>query len=68
MLETITDRRNLEKTLVQVERNKGVGGVDNIQTDKLATTQATAIPCTRKCIIRQLHAQSRAHGRNTQGR
>jgi len=35
MLETIMDRRNLEKALVQVERNKGVGGVDGMQTDEL---------------------------------
>jgi RNA-directed DNA polymerase len=35
MLETIMERRNLEKALVQVERNKGVGGVDGMQTDAL---------------------------------
>ncbi len=29
------DRRNLEKALMQVERNKGVGGVDGMQTDEL---------------------------------
>jgi group II intron reverse transcriptase/maturase len=35
MLEKIMERRNLEKALVQVERNKGVGGVDGMQTDAL---------------------------------
>lgn len=35
MLESIVNRRNIEKALVQVERNKGVGGVDGMQTDKL---------------------------------
>ena len=35
MLEEIMDRRNLEKALLQVERNKGAGGVDGMQTDKL---------------------------------
>ena len=35
MLEEIMDRRNIEKALLQVERNKGAGGVDGMQTDKL---------------------------------
>lgn len=35
MLEEIIDRRNIEKALLQVERNKGVGGVDGMQTDEL---------------------------------
>lgn len=35
MLEEIMDRRNIEKALVQVERNRGVGGVDGMQTDVL---------------------------------
>ena len=29
------DRRNVEKALLQVERNKGVGRVDGMQTDEL---------------------------------
>ena len=29
------DRRNIEKALLQVERNKGAGGVDGMQTYKL---------------------------------
>lgn len=35
MLEAIMERRNVEKALLQVERNKGVGGVDGMQTDEL---------------------------------
>lgn len=35
MLALIMDRRNVEKALLQVERNKGVGGVDGMQTDEL---------------------------------
>jgi RNA-directed DNA polymerase len=35
MLEEIMDRRNIEKALLQVERNKGAGGVDGMQTDEL---------------------------------
>lgn len=35
MLEEIMNRRNIERALLQVERNKGVGGVDGMQTDEL---------------------------------
>ena len=35
MLEQILDRRNIEKALAQVLRNKGVGGTDGMQTDEL---------------------------------
>ena len=35
MLEEIMNRRNVEKSFLQVERNKGVGGIDGMQTDKL---------------------------------
>ena len=35
MLEAIMDRRNIEKALVQVTRNKGSAGVDGMQTDEL---------------------------------
>ena len=35
MLEEIMNRQNLEKALLQVERNKGVGGTDGMQTDEL---------------------------------
>lgn len=35
MLEQILSRRNIEKALTQVMRNKGAGGVDGMQTDEL---------------------------------
>ena len=35
MLEEILKRQNVESALLQVERNKGVGGVDDMQTDEL---------------------------------
>lgn len=35
MLEGILDRRNIEKALAQVIRNKGAGGVDGMATDEL---------------------------------
>jgi RNA-directed DNA polymerase len=35
MLEAILERRNIEKALLQVERKKGVGGADGMQTDEL---------------------------------
>ena len=35
MLQEIMNRRNIEKALLQVERNKGAGGVDGMQTDEL---------------------------------
>lgn len=35
MLEQILDRRQLEKALITVERNKGAGGVDDMQSDEL---------------------------------
>jgi len=35
MLEEILDRRNIEKALVQVETNKGTGGIDGMQWGKL---------------------------------
>ena len=34
MLEEIMHTQNLEKALLQVERNKGVGGIDGMQTDE----------------------------------
>jgi len=35
MLEQILDRRNIEKALEQVMRNKGAGGIDGMQTEQL---------------------------------
>lgn len=35
LLERITDRRNIEKALIAVERNGGAAGIDNLQSDAL---------------------------------
>lgn len=35
MLEKILNRRNIERALTAVERNKGAGGVDGLQSDEL---------------------------------
>jgi RNA-directed DNA polymerase len=35
MLEQVLDRRNIERALEQVERNKGAGGIDGMQTEEL---------------------------------
>ena len=35
MLEAITDIRNVQKAFKQVTANKGVGGIDGMQTDEL---------------------------------
>src|SRR5438094_599824 len=35
MLEQILNRRNIERALEQVLRNKGAGGIDGMQTDEL---------------------------------
>src|SRR6478735_8452271 len=35
MLERVTDRRNIEKALIAVERNGGAAGIDNLQSDEL---------------------------------
>lgn len=51
MLETIMDRRNLEKALVQVERNKGVGGVDGMQTDELRDYLSTHYHQLRESVL-----------------
>jgi len=51
MLETIMDRRNLEKALVQVERNKGVGGVDGMQTDELRDYLSSNYPQLRQEVL-----------------
>jgi hypothetical protein len=37
VLERIVDRRNMDKALKAVERNEGVAGVDNLQSDALPT-------------------------------
>lgn len=45
------DRRNIEKALLQVERNKGVGGVDGMQTDELRDYLNTHYQQLRKEVI-----------------
>jgi RNA-directed DNA polymerase len=35
MLETILNSRNIERSLIAVERNKGSGGIDDMQSDEL---------------------------------
>ena len=51
MLETILDRRNLEKALVQVERNKGAGGTDGMQTDELRDYLNSHYPQIRQEVL-----------------
>ena len=51
MLERIMDRRNIEKALLQVERNKGAGGVDGMQTDKLRDYLTTHYQQLRQEVI-----------------
>lgn len=58
MLETIMDRRNIEKALLQVERNKGVGGVDGMQPDKLRDYLNTNYQQLRKEVIAGIYKPS----------
>lgn len=51
MLDRIIDRRLIERALVQVVRNKGVGGVDGMQTDELRDYLSTHYPHLRKEIL-----------------
>jgi RNA-directed DNA polymerase len=51
MLEAIMDRRNVEKALLRVEGNKGVGGVDGMQTDELRDYLNTNYQQLRKEVI-----------------
>lgn len=51
MLDRIIDRRLIERALVQVVRNKGVGGVDGMQTDELGDYLSTHYPHLRKEIL-----------------
>ena len=50
MLETIMDRRNIEKALVQVIRNKGSAGVDGMQTDELRDYLNTSYQQLRRMV------------------
>jgi len=58
MLATIMDRRNIEKALLQVERNKGVGGVDGMQTDELRDYLNTNYQQLRKEVITGIYKPS----------
>src|SRR5438874_1845836 len=51
MLEDILDRRNIEKSLLAVERNKGAGGVDDMQSDELRPFISANYQFLRKSIL-----------------
>ena len=51
MLESILDRRNMEKSLISVERNKGAGGVDGMRSDELRQYISTHYQELRKRIL-----------------
>jgi RNA-directed DNA polymerase len=50
MLEKILNRRNIERALKAVERNKGAGGVDGMQSDELRPFLNT----TCQCLVDQI--------------
>lgn len=51
MLEEILDRRNIEKAIIAVERNKGACGVDDKQHDELRPFINTNYQCLRESIL-----------------
>ena len=51
MLQEIMERRNIERALLQVERNKGAGGVDGMQTDELRDYLNTNYQLLRQEIL-----------------
>jgi RNA-directed DNA polymerase len=51
MLEEIMNRQNLEKALLQVERNKGVGGIDGMQTDELRDYLTANYQALRQSVL-----------------
>jgi Retron-type reverse transcriptase len=51
MLEEILDRRNIEKALVQVERNKGAAGIDDMASEDLRGYIASNWQSLRKEIL-----------------
>ena len=55
MLETIMDRRNIEKALVQVIRNKGSAGVDGMQTDELRDYLNTSYQQLRQMVVEGIY-------------
>ena len=52
------DRRNIEKALLQVERNKGVGGVDGMQTDELRDYLNTHYQTLREEVMSGMYKPS----------
>src|SRR5665647_481849 len=51
MLQEIMERRNIERALLQVERNRGAGGVDGMQTDELRDYLNTNYQLLRQEIL-----------------
>ncbi len=51
MLEEILDRRNIEKALVQVEKNKGAAGIDEMQWNELRSYVNENWQCLRLNIL-----------------
>lgn len=51
MLERIIDRKNLEKALESVERNRGAAGIDNVQSDELRQFLYTHYQSLRQQIL-----------------
>ena len=51
MLEEIMNRQQLEKALLQVERNKGVGGIDGMQTDELSDYLNASYQSLRQSVV-----------------
>ena len=58
MLEAIMDRRNMEKALVQVTRNKGSAGVDGMQTDELRDYLNTRYQQLRRTVVEGMYQPS----------
>ena len=55
MLEAIMDRRNIEKALVQVTRNKGSAGVDGMPTDELRDYLNTSHHQLRRMVVEGMY-------------
>lgn len=55
MLEEILDRRNIEKVLLAVERNKGAGGIDDMQSDELRPFINANYQFLRKSVLEGIY-------------
>lgn len=55
MLERIIDRRNIEKALEAVERNKGAAGIDDLQSDELRQFLNTHYQSLRQQILEGIY-------------